>query len=154
MIRAIAATGQYSDPAAAKLLADVLIERRDRIGQAYLNAVNPVIGVALAADGTLTFENAAVALGVGSEPAGGYLVDWAAFDNATGQATPLGERAVTTDRRVKAPGSLPSTPGAFVQVRIAAANAQSPAWALPIEVHFRRTAAGWTLVGLNRMPQP
>src|SRR5690606_946823 len=32
MIRAIVKTARYSDPAAERLLADVLIERRDRIG--------------------------------------------------------------------------------------------------------------------------
>ena len=45
MIRAVAKTGSYSDPAAEKLLADVLIQRRDRIGQAFLPAVNPVVDV-------------------------------------------------------------------------------------------------------------
>ena len=47
MIRAIVKTGQYSDPAAERLLADVLIERRDAIGHAYLNAINPVVDVEL-----------------------------------------------------------------------------------------------------------
>ena len=41
MIRAVVKTGQFSDPAAEKLLADVLIKRRDRIGQVYLTCINP-----------------------------------------------------------------------------------------------------------------
>jgi hypothetical protein len=154
MIRAIAATGQYTDESAAKLLADVLIERRDRIGKAYLNAVNPVIDVALDAGGTLTFQNAAVVMGVGAESANGYVVQWATFDNTTGDSTPLGEPAITMDRRAQAPVALPSTAGAFVKVRIAAVNPEEPAWARPVEVHFRRNAAGWRLVGFDRLPPP
>ena len=38
MIRAIVKTGQYSDPVAEKHLADVLIKRRNKIGQAYLTS--------------------------------------------------------------------------------------------------------------------
>jgi hypothetical protein len=152
MIRAIAATGHYTDESAAKLLADVLIERRDRIGQAYLNAVNPVIAVAVDPSGTLTFDNAAVQAGVGQEPAGGYIVEWATFDNATGQSARLAEPALTMDRRAAAPSPLPTAPGAFIRVRISAANAAHPSWAVPVDVYFRRSAAAWTLVGLDRLP--
>ena len=41
-IRAIVSTGQYSDPAAADWLARCLIERRNRIGRAYLGRVLPL----------------------------------------------------------------------------------------------------------------
>ena len=41
-IRAIVSTGQYSDPAAAAWLAECLIERRNRIGRAYLGRVLPL----------------------------------------------------------------------------------------------------------------
>jgi hypothetical protein len=152
MIRAIAATGQYHDAAAAKLLADVLIERRDKIGQAYLNAINPVINPALDADDTLTFGNAAVEAGVASEPAGGYSVRWFRFDNATGETTAIGAPATTTGRRLKAPGGLPSAPGAFVKVQISATDPGHRSWATPADLYFRRGASGWTLVGVERIP--
>ena len=42
MIRAAVRTGQYSDPAAEKHIADTLIARRDAIGRAWLTDVNPV----------------------------------------------------------------------------------------------------------------
>ena len=35
MIRALVKTGKYSDAAAEKLLADVLIKRRDKIGRGF-----------------------------------------------------------------------------------------------------------------------
>ena len=47
MIRALVKTGQYSDPQAEALLAKVLIQRRDKIGHAYVPAVNPVVNVAV-----------------------------------------------------------------------------------------------------------
>jgi hypothetical protein len=152
MIRAVASAGQYHDEGAAKLLADVLIQRRDKIGKAYLNAVNPVINPALDASDTLTFQNAAVEARVANEPASGYTVRWFTFDNATGNATAIGSPTATTDRRVKAPASLPSASGAFVKVQIAATDPAHAPWAAPVDVYFRRSASGWALVGLERMP--
>ena len=64
MIRAVVRTGKYSDPAAEALLADVLIKRRQKIAAAYLTAINPLVDFALAADGRLSFRNAAVDAGV------------------------------------------------------------------------------------------
>ena len=43
MIRAAVHTGEFSDPAAEKYLADVLIQRRDKIKSIYLTAVNPIV---------------------------------------------------------------------------------------------------------------
>ena len=153
MIRAIAAEGRYSDPAAAALLAEVLIQRRDAIGRTYLNAINPVVDFALDTGGTLSFENAAVAAGVGVEPERGYAVDWATFDNSTGTATPLGSTTPTSVRRASAPGPLPSTPGACVKLQIVALNPSQPSWSVPVSVYFRRAADRWTLVGVERLPQ-
>ena len=150
MIRAIAKTGVYSNPAAAPRLAEVLIARRDRIARAYLPAVNPVVDVALSADGALTFGNAAVDAGVAPKPTA-YAVEWARFDNATGATTPIGARAVVATPRASAPDGLPNAPGAYVSVRISATDGPKP-WTTPVQAYFRRTAAGWLLVGLDRLP--
>jgi hypothetical protein len=151
MIRALALEGHYADPAAAKLLGDVLIQRRDAIGRAYLNGINPVGGFALDPSGTLTFKNAAVDAGVGEEPAG-YVVDWASFDNTTGGTTPIGSPATIQGHRASAPAALPSTAGAFVMVRVAASDQKQPSWTVPVRAYFRRDAGNWTLVGLERTP--
>jgi hypothetical protein len=152
MINALAVTANYTDEAAPKLLAEVLIQRRDKIGRTYLNAINPVVNFALDEGGTLTFENAAVAARVGEEPAGGYIVTWASFDNTTGQSAPIGSPVETAERRVKAPSALPSTPGAFVKVQIDDKQVRGAA-TTPVDVYFRRGASGWTLVGVDRLPQ-
>ena len=154
MIRAIAATGRYHDESAAKLLADVLIERRDRIGRHYLNAINPVVDFALDAQGTFTFDNAAVAAGVGTEPERGYSVSWAGFDNATGTSVALAPAALTTVKRVQSPGALPSSPDAFVRIQVSAWQPAIPSWAQPVDVYFRRNGTAWTLVGVERRVSP
>jgi hypothetical protein len=41
---------------------------------------------------------------------------------------------------------------AFIEVRIGAVHPEHPAWAEPVVAHFRRTSAGWELVGLRRQP--
>ncbi len=151
LIRAIVKTGQYSDPAAEKLLGDVLIERRDKIGFAYLNAVNPVIDVALDGSGALTFGNAAVAVGVAKPPTGGYVVHWARFDNATGTATGLGTSTADESGRTQAPASLPTDPGAYLRIEIRAVQPEHPVWGTPVSAFFRRDQ-GWRLVGLERIP--
>ena len=55
--------GEFSDPKAEQYLADVLIQRREKIRSVYLTAVNPIVSPALDGKG-LTFENAAVSGGV------------------------------------------------------------------------------------------
>ncbi len=152
MIRAIAKTGSYSDPAAEKLLADVLIQRRDRIGQAFLPAVNPVVDVKLDAAGVLTFANAAVDARVAQAPDAGYAIAWSRFDNDSGTATPIGTGTATSAGRGQAPAGLPTTAGAFVKVEISADIPAHRSWATPASAYFRRTADGWVLVGFERMP--
>jgi hypothetical protein len=150
MIRAITRTGAYSNPKAAPALADVLIARRDRIVRAYLPAINPVVDVALSADGVLTFANAAVDAGVAPKPTS-YSIDWSRFDNATGATTPIGGGADVPTTRVQAPVGLPAEAGAYVSVRISATGGPT-SWATPVQAYLRRTADGWMLVGLDRLP--
>jgi hypothetical protein len=150
LIRAAVHTGEYSDPAAEKYLGDVLIKRRDKIKSVYLIAVNPIVSPRLEAGNRLTFENAAVAAGV----AGGsiaYHAAWFRFDNATGETHPLSEtRSATTV--VDAPQDLPTAPDSFIAVDISADSDEHPTWRQPVRAFFRRSAAGWTLVGLERLP--
>ena len=152
MIHALAATGIYSDESAARLLADVLIQRRDKIGRAYLRAVTPAANFALGADDTLTFDNAAVLARVADEPSGGYVVSWARYDNATQTSEPIGSPIDTTTRRVKAPAALPSAAGSFVRVQIQERRLE-PSTAPPVHAYFRRNGSGWTLVGVDRLPE-
>ena len=148
-IRTAANAAQYKDEAATAHLADVLIKRRDKIAKVYLTAINPVTRVAIDG-GSLTFENAAVRFNAAPPPDGGYEVAWSTFDNATGGTTPIGQPATATETRLSAPPGLPTAAGAFVKVSIRTLDKAHPEWARPIHAYFRRSAAGWSLVGLDR----
>jgi hypothetical protein len=151
MIRAIVNTGGYSDPAAARHLADVLLKRRDAIGRAYLPAVNPTTDPALDAGGVLTFRNAAVEAGVASAPAG-YRAAWFEFDNLTSSDRPIGQ-TTSTGPTMSSPPGLPSGFNVFIKVDISAQGGASPSWERPVHAYFRRVGAGWHLVGFERLPQ-
>jgi hypothetical protein len=151
LIRAAVHTGEFSDRAAEKYLADTLIKRRDKIASVYLAAVNPIVSPRLDANNRLTFENAAVVAGV-AKGAVTYRASWALFDNATGQTRPLSETQSTTTT-IEAPSGLPTAAGSFIEVSISADNPAYPTWKEPIRTHFRRQSDGWKLVGLERLPE-
>ncbi len=150
LIRAAVHTGQYSDPEAEAYLVSVLIKRRDAIGRAYLPAINPVVNPRLDDAGALTFENAAVTAAVAKPPTQ-YRAVWSRFDNATGTTTPIGETQ-SAGVSMSAPGEVKGIANGFIQIDISADSADHPSWRQPIRTHFRRTSAGWKLVGLQRLP--
>ena len=147
-IRAAVKTGGYTDPAAEKLLGDVLIKRRDKIGRAYLSRVNPLTRFAVSA-GVLTFENPAVKAGYASAPKGGYEATWATFNNGTGEASPIGSPVSSADERVLLPASIPDG-GQFLKGSIRAVDPPHAPWATPVNVYLRRSGGGWQLVGVDR----
>ena len=147
MIRAAVHTGQFSNPEAEKYLADVLIERREKIKSAYLTQVNPIVNPRLDSGG-LTVENAAISGGVAQAPAA-YRAAWMTFDNNTGTTRPLSETKSST-ATIPAPDGLPSS--GFVAVDIAADSESFPSWKQPVRAFFRRDGGAWKLVGLERLP--
>jgi hypothetical protein len=150
LIRAIVKVGRYSHESDEALLAKVLMQRRDKIAQAYLNVVNPLVDFALSPEGRLSFRNAAVDAGAGQPPANGYAATWASFDNATDAAVAIGTATSPAALEIAAPVALSSTPGSFVKISVAAVGAQQATWNRPVDVYFRRAASGWQLVGVER----
>jgi hypothetical protein len=148
MLRAAVHEGQFSDAAAEKHLADVLIERREKIKSIYLTALNPIVNPRLDGKG-LTVENAAVTGGVAKGDVA-YRAAWMSFDNATGATKPIGETKSATTT-IAAPGNLPSS--GFVAVDIAADSATYPTWKQPVRAVFRNDGGSWKLVGLERLPE-
>ena len=149
LIRALVKTGRYSDPAAEKLLAEVLIKRRDRIGAAYFSRINPLVNFSLDAAGVLRFENAADQSRL-PEGRAAYRAAWSALDNETGATRPLGETS-GADGQVQAPSGLPAGGGTYVVAEVRAVDSPHPAWNKPARVTFYRSQSGWKLVGLERM---
>lgn len=151
-IRAAVKTGGFTDPAAEALLADVLIERRDKIGRVYLAKVNPLVRFGLDESGVLTFENPAVRTRLAEAPAQGYEAVWSRFDNATRDAQPIGSPTTSREERMQAPADLPRADGSFIKVSVSAVEPPHAAWATPMDVYFKRTGTAWKLVGLERLP--
>jgi hypothetical protein len=149
LIRAMVKTGQYSDAKAEEHLGTVLIQRRNKIGQAYLTRVNPLVRFSLTPSDVLTFENAAVKTGMAKAPAS-YVATWSELNNSTGTTRPIGETKGLSEL-MNAPSGLPSNVGSFVQVDVKALGGPNASWEKPVRVTFRRQERGWKLVGLERM---
>jgi hypothetical protein len=148
MIRAVVKVGQISDPAAEKHLADVIIQRRDKIGLKYYTAINPLVEFRLA-DNRLSFVNEGLRSGLVAGPAPTYDAAWSRFDNATGTTTPIAATSGSGDGLAAPPG-LPAD--GFVKVDVKAAQHSVEAWLRPVSVYFRRNGGAWTLVGVERLP--
>jgi hypothetical protein len=148
MIAAIVAQAGYDDPRAAPYLARTLAERRDRIARVWLNGVNPIVDPRLAADGTLTFANAAVQAGAAT-PATAYAIAWASYDNDAGTSGPASAEIRATEPRVEAPAPLLAR-ATCVTATIRSEHPEHRAWAEPVRVYFRKEGKGWKTVGLFR----
>ena len=149
-IRAIVDQVGFDDRLAGEHITRVLIERRDAIARAWLNGVNPIVDPRLAADGTLTFANAAVAARAAS-PGSGYTVSWSRFDNSSGKAEATVDEMQVPGERATAPSGLLAD-AEFVMATIRGEHPDHPGWRQPVQVYFRRAAPGWDTVGIVRQP--
>ena len=134
-IAAIVKTGQYSDPRAEKWIVDCLIERRDKIGRAFLEKVLPIDRFAVE-NGRLVFED----LGVkhGTVPSRQYNWQWSDFDNDAGRKTPI-DGAISHE--------IPAGPaaGAFLAADVHGGDTKKM-----VTVYLRRRADTWEVVGVDR----
>jgi hypothetical protein len=150
-IRAAVKMGAYTDPAAEKLLAEILMQRRDKIGRVYFAKINPLTKFALDESGTLTFENPAVLARFSATPAKGYQAVWGRFDNSTRESSPIGSPTTASSERLQPPADLPRAEGTFIKVAVSVVEPEHAAWGKPVDVYFHRTGSAWKLVGVERM---
>lgn len=149
MLTRVVRVGLFDDPPSEEMLTRFLIDRRDAIVRRYLPAVNPILDVRLATTGQLTFRNAAVEAGVAPAPAE-YVVQWLRFDNNNGGTASFGTTRAAQPS-VAAPAELPKEPDVYIRLEISAAGGPE-SWATPAHAYFVRRAAGWNLVGFERLP--
>ena len=145
MIRAAVAEGQVRRSERRKqFLAKAISDRRLRILQTFLPKVNPIIDLAIDANGRLTFRNAASDARASPTARRGYRALWYTFDNATDKAT-----LVATTEETQSPMPMPPMPASeYIKVDMAAVGGPE-AWTQPVSAYFRRNSTGWTLVGLR-----
>jgi hypothetical protein len=149
-IKAVVEKARYSDPIATKYITETLILRRDKVLKTWLAGVNPLVDFAIDPQGQLTFSNAAVDVHAAT-PASGYRLTWARFDSVTNAATRVGSEVTSQEMLSRVPAELANTrAGDYIEVQVSATHADHPTWAKPVVVHFRRVAAGWQLVGMER----
>jgi hypothetical protein len=149
-IRAIVEKARYSDPRATDYLTETIIKRRDKVLTVWLNGVNPVVDLALAESGQLTWANAAVAAGVAHLPES-YTLQWFRFDNATDTRSEVGAAQTVRDTAAVAPVAvLSGRVGDYIGVVMTATHPSERGWAKPATFYFRRAADGWTWVGAQR----
>ena len=151
-IRAIVAKARYSEPGAAGHISSTLIKRRDKVLRTWLTGVNPLAEPRLATDGTLTFENSAVAARVASAPVR-YETSWSRFDNTTGVPIGAAVDVVSAEARVSAPAGVLQAVD-YVTVTVRTIHPDYPNWNAPVTFTFRRAAAEWQAVGLERTVTP
>ena len=159
MIEAIVATGELSDPEAARYLTGVIIQRRDKVVRCWIAQTNPLDTFAVrrtAASVELTFDNAAVRVGA-AKPGAAYQALWLSLDNATGM-----QRAVSDEITLATPQlALPDAawgPADTAGFRYAIASIKTidtnhPQWANPVLVTLRTRNDAIDVVGIERPTQ-
>jgi hypothetical protein len=145
-IAAIVATGEYEDTAAEQYIVETLVARRDKITNHYVRLLNPLHGFRAlrpASAGMLVFENLGEELGLSRVRH--YSYEWSAFDNETGQLTPIGAPQETAVRAI----GIPASGTDFLRVRIRT-NAGEAAWTKAVDVYLRNPHDGPSVVGIER----
>src|SRR5262249_8549397 len=116
-------------------VAECLIKRRDKIGYAYL-AKGLAVDNFRVEQGRLVFDDLAEKYNVLGKRS--FQVAWSAFDNSTGEGSPLspGENSWT----------VPADAGQKTGYLEAAIHADGKS---EVHVYLRRAGAGWSVVGID-----
>jgi hypothetical protein len=156
MLWSIVDIARLSDPAAARYLGDVLIKRRDKVVGHWIAQTTPLddFVVAEGTDGLgLSFDNAAVRLGV-ARPAAGYRARWASLDNQAGRLGWIGGETSTIDGRVVVPvaawGPRDANGARYAAASIAVDHPDHPHWVRPVRVTLRQRDGAVDIVGIER----
>jgi hypothetical protein len=146
-IRAVVASGAFSDAQASQYLSQVLIERRDEIGRTWLTHMNPLTKPTVDPEGYFSFRNAASDASV-VDGRSQYQIRWSVFDNTTPEATPLGSWSTVSEPR----GAIPNAPAdsRFILAEVRTIHPAHPLWARPVRAFFARTASqSWRPIGFE-----
>jgi hypothetical protein len=133
-IRAIVETGKYSDPEAARYVADTIIARRDAVGRAYLSQPLGLDNIRID-DGRIAFDDLAVHYGYAKEPK--YEYRWSVFDNNAERKTPIaGARSA----------AIPAGSHSYTAVDIVVPGNENR----QVTIYLKRAPRGFKIVGIDR----
>jgi hypothetical protein len=135
-IRAIVKTGKYSDPAAERYVADVLIARRDAIGRSYLSRPLCLDEIHIE-NGRIAFDDLAVRYGL-LKPVE-YTYKWFAFDNKTASK---GDAFDSASPEIPASSASP-----YLALDIRALGNESR----HLTIYLKRAASSYSIVGIDRV---
>jgi len=141
-IRAIVREGDFRAPEAEAHLAQVIIQRRDKVLARYFGALNP-LGSFHVSGATVGFANHGE--DAGRARADGYEYQWFALDNQTGQTRPLGPVARASGRSIP----LPADRAQYLMVRIRTLAPGAESWRKRVDVYLR-TGGEPQVVGVER----
>lgn len=141
-VGAIVRTGEYSDPAAEKYLADTLIKRRNKIIEAYFTKINPLDEFAVS-DGYLTFRNLGLDAGLEQNSYYEYIIH--DYDNQNDGLSAITDRSITRERRIL----LPKVTDGLLMVRIRTRSQEQRGWRKNVDVYLRMTETP-EVVGIDR----
>ena len=156
MINAIVATGELSDPDAARYLTDVIIKRRDKVVRCWIVQTNPLDSFEVRRTATgveLTFDNAAIRLGV-AKPGATYQVRWLSLDNTAGMQRAVGEELDLASPCVGIPdaawGPVDAAGFRYSIASIKTVHTDYPNWSNPVVVTVRERTGAIDVVGIAR----
>lgn len=136
-IRAIVATGEFSDPESVEILSRVLIARRDIVARTFIPKLLSIENARIEGN-TLRFDDLAAERGLAAPRT--YEVEWTRFDNLTGESSKTAEGTGMT-----LPAAVASAPAGSYWAATLRANGMSRSATL----YFRRDT-DWKLVGIDR----
>jgi hypothetical protein len=156
MIRAIVGAARLSSAEAAERLTRLIIERRDKVVNQWITAVNPLDSFEVRGGNhgpILLFDNAAIRLGI-KAPGESYQTTWSAFDNMTGAdgSSTDGEEYSEPVARIPTSefGPADRSGARYIVATIRTVNPAFPSWQAPIRVTLRDRDGVIDIVGIDR----
>ena len=150
-LRAVVATGQYSDPAAAEYLTETIVARQHKTAGYYLNLMTPLDEFTVT-DAGLSFTNLSERYGY-AEPGASYEIAWAVYDDANQSLSPVTETATVTEPMAPVP-SQSLDDDHYLRAEIRTRHVDHPSWNTPVKIYLRAAGDGFAVVGLDRESVP
>ena len=155
MIRGIVEEARLTNPDAARYLAKIIIERRDKTVRWGITRTNPLdrFEIRNGAAPELAFDNAAVRLRiVRQEPK--YQIRWAPFDNTAGATGAIVATLDTAASRADVPSGVWGPPDAsgfrYAAAMISTTHPAYTHWNKPVVVTIRNRNGVLDVVGIDR----